>query len=57
MPFAACSARDNRASRADPIRRHGRWRSFVIDRPNPVTGLGTALTAPSSWYEAERLVP
>ncbi len=27
----------------------------MIDLPYPVTGLGTPLTAPSSWYEAERL--
>jgi hypothetical protein len=28
----------------------------MIDRPCPVTGLGSPLTAPLSWYEAERLV-
>jgi len=29
----------------------------MIDRPYPVTGFGTPLTAPSGWYEAERLAP
>ena len=27
----------------------------MIYRQCPVTGLGTPLTAPSSWYEAERI--
>jgi hypothetical protein len=29
----------------------------VIDWPYPATGLGTPLTVPSTWCEAERLVP
>ena len=29
----------------------------MIDRPYPVTGLGTPLTAPSTWCKAERIVP
>jgi len=56
-PFAAVATRGFRASRDDPIRRRGSWRSFVIDRPYWVTGPSTPLLAPSSWYEAERLVP
>ena len=43
------------SGRADPAPR--RWRSFVIDRPYLAAGLGTPLTAPSTWCEAERLVP
>src|SRR5262249_27611536 len=39
-PFAAVAIRGNRASQDDPIRRRGRWRSSVIDRPYPVTGFG-----------------
>jgi hypothetical protein len=29
----------------------------MIDRPYPVIGVGAPPTVPSSWYEAERLVP
>ena len=29
----------------------------MIDRPYPVIGLGTLLTVPLAWCEAERLVP
>ena len=28
----------------------------MIEHPNPVTGLGTPLTAHVNWYEAERVV-
>lgn len=55
-PFAAVAARDNRVSRDDPIRRRGHWKPFVADRPPyPVTGLGSPLTAPPSWYGALEL--
>ena len=49
--------RDTRASRDDPIRRRRRWRPFVADGHYPATDLGTPLTTPSTWREAERIVP
>jgi hypothetical protein len=45
------------AIQADQIRRRGRWGSFVIDQPHPLTGHGTPLTTALSTSEAERLVP
>jgi hypothetical protein len=29
----------------------------MTDRPYPVTGLGTLLTAPSTWCKTERIIP
>ncbi|MBO0775348.1 MAG: flippase-like domain-containing protein [Actinobacteria bacterium] len=49
--------RDTPAIRDDPIRRRRCCRPAAADRPHPVTGLGAALTAPSTRREAERPAP